>query len=151
MNSVSAQTVEFFYSALMGTGLGALFDFFRVIRFYVPQKRILTFVFDVLFWCFAIIILLAFVLTVSGGKMRWYVLVGTFCGGFVYVSAVSEIMFRVGVSLVFLTGKILRSLTNPIYLLFRWIWRSFLSFSRKASCKCEKGKVKERRVSRAEE
>ena len=89
VNSVSLQSLEFFYSALLGVALGALFDFFRVVRFFLPRRKLITAVSDAMFWFFAICALLAFVLTVSDGKMRWYVLVGTFCGGFVYVSALS--------------------------------------------------------------
>ncbi len=130
-NSVSLQTLEFFYSALLGVGLGALFDFFRIVRFCLPDKKLITMFFDVLFWLCAICALLVFVLTVSDGKMRWYVLVGTFCGGFVYVSALSEIIFRVGVSAVFMLKKLLWLATRPLYGFLRWMWRKMLLVGRK--------------------
>jgi len=144
-NLVSLQTLEFFYSALMGVCLGALFDLFRVLRFFSPGKRILTVVTDILFWNVAIIILFAFVLTVSNGRMRWYVLLGTFCGGFVYISAVSEIVFRVCVSVVFLIKKFLWMITHPVYLVLRWMWRGV-----KQSYRGRMKKIKERRESVAE-
>lgn len=129
----------------MGVCLGALFDLFRVLRFFSPGKRILTVVTDILFWNVAIIILFAFVLTVSNGRMRWYVLLGTFCGGFVYISAVSEIVFRVCVSVVFLIKKFLWMITHPVYLVLRWMWHGV-----KQSYRGRMKKIKERRESVAE-
>lgn len=125
-NSVTFQSLEFFYSALLGVGLGILFDVFRIMRFYMGKKKLITSLFDVLFWCLAVIALLAFVLTVSDGKMRWYVLFGTFCGGFVYVSALSEMVFRIGVSIVFIFKRFLQLITRPLYLLLRCVWRKIL-------------------------
>ena len=130
-NPVTLQSLEFFYSALLGAGLGAIFDIFRVIRFYANKKKTVTLISDVFFWSIAVIALLAFVLTVSGGKMRWYVLFGIFCGGFVYVSALSEIVFRIGVSLVFVFKKLLKLVTHPFYLLFRSMWRKLLVVGRR--------------------
>lgn len=145
-NPVSLQTLEFFYSALMGAGLGALFDLFRVVRFFVPGKKFFTVITDILFWNVAIIVLFAFVLTVSGGRMRWYVLLGTFCGGFIYISAASEIIFRVCVASVLLLKKLLWLITRPVYLAFRQVWRSL----KKSYAKSVK-KIRGRRASGAQE
>ena len=140
-NSVSLQTLEFFCSALLGAGLGMFYDLFRIMRFWLPDRKIITAVFDVLFWLCAICALLVFVLTVSNGKMRWYVLVGTFCGGFVYVSALSEIIFRAGVSVVSVLKKLFRFSTRPLYVFFRWMWRKTLFAGEKICCgrKSEEG------------
>ena len=143
-NSVSLQTLEFFYSGLLGIGLGVLFDFFRVVRFYLPVKRFIISAFDVLFWVVATFSLFAFILTISDGKMRWYVLVGVFCGGFVYVSAVSEIVFRVGVEVVFVLKKALWISTRPIYIFLGWMWKKILSVGRKTFRKKKGGELHEK-------
>ena len=152
-NSVTFQSLEFFYSALLGVGLGVLFDVFRIMRFYAVKKKIVTSLFDVLFWSLAVIALLAVVLTVSNGKMRWYVLFGIFCGGFVYVSALSEIMFRIGVSLVFVLKRLLQLITHPLYLLLRCTWRKILFAGRKVFRKgrTKKGELYAKRQEHKEE
>ena len=123
INSVSAQTAEFLFSALLGIYLGVLFDVIRTVRTYMPKRRWITAVFDAVFWLIAVISLLGFVMTVSGGKMRWYVLAGAFCGGFVYMAALSGIVYKVLVSVIAVMKKILRLATRPIYLLLGSIWR----------------------------
>ncbi|MBQ9984743.1 MAG: spore cortex biosynthesis protein YabQ [Oscillospiraceae bacterium] len=123
-NSVSAQTLELLSAALLGCGLGVLFDAVRVLRAYLPKTRILTAAADVLFWFVAVSALLAFILTVSGGRMRWYVLFGVFCGCFVYMSALSEIIYKVMLSSVKIIRKLLYVITRPIYWLLRFIWHT---------------------------
>lgn len=132
VNSVSAQTLEFLYSALLGIGLGVTFDIMKVIRYYIPKSRAMTAVFDTLFWCVAVVALLGFILTVSDGVMRWYVLVGAFCGGFVYIAAVSEIVFKMLMSLVCVLRKVFSMITRPLYLFLRWVWRCFKRTGRRA-------------------
>ncbi len=131
INSVSAQTLEFLYAGLLGVGLGVMFDVMRVLRSYIPRSRAITAVLDSLFWFAAIIALLAFTMTVSGGRMRWYVLLGAFSGGFVYVAALSEIIFKVMCAVLMALKRILSLLTRPIYLLLRSIWRTAKKSERK--------------------
>ena len=145
INSVSAQTVEFLFSALLGLCLGVLFDVIRTVRTYMPRKRWITAVFDVLFWLIAVISLLGFVMTVSGGKMRWYVLAGAFCGGFVYMAALSEIVYKILVSVIAVMRKILHLMTRPVYLLLGSIWRSAKKTERKAEARLRE-RVKKQRM-----
>ena len=132
VNSVSAQTAQFLYSAILGISLGVLFDITRLVRSYMPKKRVATALLDLLFWCVAIISLLAFILTVCEGKMRWYVLVGAFCGCFVYMAALSEIVYKVLFSLVAVVRKALFLIMRPVYLLLRCIWRGTKKAGRSA-------------------
>ncbi len=124
INSVSVQTLEFLYAGLLGVGLGVLFDVMRVLRSYIPKSHAITAALDSLFWFAAIIALLAFTMTVSGGRMRWYVLLGVFSGGFVYIAALSEIIYKVMRAVVVASRRILSLLTRPIYLILRGVWRT---------------------------
>ncbi len=145
INSVSAQTAEFLFSALLGIYLGVLFDVIRTVRAYMPRNRAVTAIFDVLFWLIAVISLLGFVMTVSGGKMRWYVLAGAFCGGFVYMAALSEIIYKIFVSAVAVSKKVLRLTTRPVYLLLGYIWRSAKKTERKTEARLREG-IRKRRM-----
>lgn len=114
-NAVSVQTLEFLYSALLGIAAGVFYDLLRVIRTYTSEKRWITGIFDAFFWIVASFSLFAFILTYSGGHMRWYILVGVFCGGFVYRTAASEIVFRLTKSTSDLLIKLLSLSTRPLY------------------------------------
>jgi len=73
-----------------------------------------------------------FVLCMCEGKMRWYILLGTFCGGFVYVSAFSELIFKILRSFIEILKKLLWLLTRPLYILLAALWRSGRSFGNSA-------------------
>lgn len=145
INSVSAQTIEFLFSALLGLYLGVLFDVIRTVRTYMPKKRWITAIFDALFWLVAVISLLGFVMTVSGGKMRWYVLAGAFSGGFVYMAALSEIVYKVLVCVIAAMKKVLHLITKPVYLLLGCIWRGAKKTEHKAEARLRE-RVKIRRM-----
>lgn len=113
----------------------------------MPRNRWVTALFDVLFWIIAVISLLAFVMTVSGGKMRWYVLAGAFCGGFVYMAALSEIVYKVLVCMIAAIKKMLHLITRPIYLLLECIWRGMKKTERKTEARLRAG-IRKRRIER---
>ncbi len=124
-NSVSAQTSELLLSAGFGVLLGVLFDVVKIAKYKTSKKALITVVFDILFWVTAIILFLAFVLLKLNGAMRWYILLGVFCGAFVYKASVSEMVFKIILSLCTLVFKVLGLITRPFYLFFRFLWRCF--------------------------
>jgi len=134
------------YSALFGISLGVLFDIIRIFRRSFSGKSIATALADLIFWCIAIISLLAFVLTVCDGKMRWYVLFGIGCGCFIYMAALSEIVYNVISCTAHLIRKLLYYATRPLYFLLRFIWRVF----RKSGVKAEQGIKNKIKVKRQE-
>ncbi len=113
--SVTGQTLEFLYSGALGIGLGIAYDIFRLFRVHLRAGKVLTGVFDVIYWLVAIAALLLFVLTVSGGRMRWYVLLGAFCGGFVYMCTISHLFFRALDIIIKLIVRLLHVAVKPIY------------------------------------
>ncbi len=115
--SVSGQTLEFIYSGVLGISLGVAYDIFRLFRVHLRAGKILTGVFDVIYWLIAVVALLMFVLTVSGGQMRWYVLLGTFGGGFVYMCTVSHLFFRASDIIIKIVIRLLNVAVKPIYFL----------------------------------
>ena len=116
---VSGQTAEFIYSALLGVFLGAVYDIFRLARVYLKSGKFMTGFLDVIYWMIAIAGLIGFVLTACGGQMHWYVLVGTFCGGFVYLSALSYLFFRSLDIIIKICVQFINLLVKPVYILAR--------------------------------
>ncbi len=114
-NPITVQSVEFLYSLLLGLALGVVYDFFRVTRSFLAHGKFTDALFDVLFWISAIISLLFFVLTVSGGIMRWYVLLGVFGGGFLYMASLSMIIFKSLRACILILKKLLGMMSQPIY------------------------------------
>ncbi len=136
--------IEFLYSALLGIGAGVFFDLLKVIRTYTSKKKWVTGLFDAVFWIVTAIALFAFILTVSGGKMRWYVLVGIFCGAFVYRAAASEIVFKVLKGTSDLLIRLLQISTKPLYLFLVWLRDFGRKAKRRACAKVAKRKQNKR-------
>lgn len=146
--SVSGQTMEFLYAALFGVALGVLYDIFAILRSYLPAKKMFAALFDVLFWIIAIVALLAFVMLVTGGRMRWYVLVGSFLGIFLYKSTISALFFRSIRIIISVCIKILHLSVRPLYLLSAWLyhiaqraWRGSCNMMRKKRAKSRTKKL----------
>ena len=113
--SISGQTVELLYSAALGAGLGGLYDALRLLRTYLKCGRLATALFDLLFWIIALGATVAFVMTVSGGVVRWYVLIGEFCGAFVYMCTFSRLIFRAMDIIIKFVIAALHFLAAPVY------------------------------------
>lgn len=113
--SVSGQTMEFIYSALLGVSLAAVYDVFRLVRVYLKAGKLVTGVMDVIFWLLSMAGLMGFVLTVCDGQMRWYILVGAFCGGFVYICTVSHLFFCSLNIIIKVCIHSLRFIAKPLY------------------------------------
>ena len=129
-NPITVQSAEFLYSLFLGVILGAFYDFFRVLRSFLPHRKLTDALLDILYWIIAIFSLLIFVLTVSGGIMRWYVLLGVFGGGFLYMASLSVIVFKSLRAAVLISKKLLGMMTYPLYFV---LCRSFRSAKKAAS------------------
>ncbi len=139
INSVSVQCLEFLYSAAFGVSLGFLYDVVRTFRSFVKNGKLGVGLFDTLYWILAIVLLFAFVLTYLSGKMRWYVLPGAFCGGFVYMSVLSETMFSILKTAVYIIRRMLHGISIPIFFLFRSVWRGMKKIGRWLFVRKKKG------------
>ena len=142
-NPITVQSTGFLYSLFLGVILGAVYDLFRVLRSFLPRRKVTDALLDVLYWIIAIISLLLFVLTVSGGIMRWYVLLGVFGGGFLYMASLSVIVFRSLRASVLILKKLLGMMTYPLYFVLS---RSFRA-AKKAAGNMER-KIRERKNKR---
>ena len=143
--SVSGQTMEFIYSALLGVGLAAVYDIFRLTRAYLKTGKLATGIMDVIFWMLSMAGLMGFVLTVCDGQMRWYILVGAFCGGFVYICTVSHLFFCSLNIIIKVCIHLLRLISKPLY----FFARKALGITRKIRISAKK-RAENRRAMRQE-
>ena len=116
---VSGQTLEFLNSALFGILLAVFYDILRVIHIYSGCGRAITTLLDIFFWLCAVCVLFGFILTVSEGQMRWYVLFGFFCGGFVYICTLSVLFIKTLRIIISVLIRSLSFLSEPLYFIAR--------------------------------
>ena len=91
---ISAQTAVFLYAAILGMGIGLLYDLFRSVRIAFKAKGVLTAVCDLLFCFISFLGLVYFMLTGAQGQLRGYILLGMAIGAALYFCALSDIVIR---------------------------------------------------------
>lgn len=114
---LAEQTLIFLQAAVLGIGIGILYDIFRIIRVVFHAGFIFTSLADILFSVFTVISVFLFIVITANGIVRFYIPLGLFLGLMLYFFSVSPVVMSVvrhclhflGRVFSFLTKKILRS------------------------------------------
>lgn len=136
LNYASRQLMEFLYSALFGVSCGMLYDISALLRGYLKEKKLFSALVDVLFCFVCVISLFAFLLLVTDGRMRWYVILAVGLGFFIYKNTISGLFFSLIRSIINLSIKALNFLASPLYKLKRCV----------KGCETENGKKKKKKT-----
>ncbi len=115
LNHASQQFIEFFYSALFGIACGMLYDISALIRLYLSGKKLACALVDLLFCATCIVALFAFLLLATDGILRWYVILATFLGFFIYKNTISGLFFSLIRSIIKISIRVLNLSVLPIY------------------------------------
>lgn len=140
INNVS-QIYSFFYSILLGMFFCCFYDFFRSIRFVKKTKVTIVILQDLLYFSCISIITFIFLLSVSNGEIRAYIIFGILIGFFLFYKTIS-IFFKKLLIFIF-NGyyKFFCAFNRRFYLLFDKIYITFATFS-KNCLKCFKKGLK---------
>ena len=116
-----SQLLGFLYSSALGCVYCAVYDIFRAVRAEVKCRPAAVFFQDIFFSAFCAVSCFCFLLSVTGGEMRAFVLAGAALGFFVFRFTASRLFF-----LVF--KKTVRAL-NFLYVRLCWLLRRFFAFA----------------------
>lgn len=115
MNDVLvSQVLIFFYSCLLGMGLGVLYDLFRIFRMMINPHYIGIFIQDVVYFIISGIITFLFVLGLNRGEARFYILAGEGLGWIGYHLTIGEIIYRSSEKIVLYFNKIISNFVDKI-------------------------------------
>lgn len=115
LNYASRQMIEFLYSALFGISCGMLYDISSLIRLYLKGKKIACALIDLLFCAICVVALFAFLLLVTEGRLRWYVMLAIGLGFFIYKNTISGLFFYLIRSIIKTGVRVLNLSVLPIY------------------------------------
>ncbi len=114
---------EMFLFGGLGFLLGLYYDAFRVARVMMHSGKRVIFLQDVFYCLSSALLFFLFTISVTGGRMRWYLFVGTFAGFFAYRLTVGRLVVKVArrviEAVVWLWSRFWRLALAP----FRWIFR----------------------------
>ena len=125
---VSNQGLQFIYSLLLGTGLGIIYEVFRILRIAFNFKNIAIFIQDLVYFFIISPIIFVFLLNTTYGKVRIYILVGTFLGFLLYYFTLGVFVRKISVLIIgfikLCLEKICRYIFTPIFKFIQFIFMS---------------------------
>ena len=95
MNSILISQISVFgYSCILGVGLGALYDLFRIFRMMINHRYIGIFIQDVIYFIIIGVVTFLLVLGMNKGEARFYILAGEGIGWIAYHLTIGELVYR---------------------------------------------------------
>lgn len=136
--SVSSQTMAFLFSCLLGAGLAAVYDVFRILRIALPQPASVIAAQDFLYFLFCAGSTFFYLMTTVSGQIRLFVLVGEGIGWVLYYFTIGEMVMKAAHKVIDVVYRILRFLLAPFVYLGRRIFRLLRRLQRKAESQAKK-------------
>ena len=123
LSGVAEQTQLFLYAFGFGFVLGIIYDIFRIVRLIFSGGRGAVFVADILYLAVCAVLTFSFVLTLSSGVLRGYILAGEILGWLVYYFSLGLLCVKVSNRVIRLGRRVLRGtfslLSRPIKFISR--------------------------------
>lgn len=93
--SVGGQSLTFLLSVVLGAGLGALYDLFRISRKAFALPAILIAIEDLLYFFLCAFATFCYMLGATDGRVRWFILLGELLGAVIYHFTLGELVMAV--------------------------------------------------------
>jgi len=95
-----SQEIIFLTSVLGGVLLGLLWDFYRLLRHYIPLGKVGTALGDIVYWIISLYVGLSIIINISWGNVRLFILIGFLIGALVYFYIFSSIILNLCITLI---------------------------------------------------
>lgn len=116
-----SQITGFIFSCVLGVVFCLLYDLFRAFRLVKAHKTIFVFLEDILYFSLASVITFLFLLSITNGEIRGYILFGIALGFFAANFAVSRFFLAVTTKLFCLFKRAFKGFSSSFYWLFEKI------------------------------
>lgn len=132
------------FAAALGAGflLGAVYDFFRVLRLSLSRGKVCTVIFDILYFLIFGCGTYTFALAANKGEIRWYIIFGELAGAAVWYLSFAPFSHKL--TNIFVNA--LRQLYSHILAPFRALKRSVISLLPKLDKKRKKTVKKSEKI-----
>ena len=115
---IKDQLLNFFYAIILGGFVCGYYDILYFLRTTFKFNKILVFLTDILFWCSLAVITFTFLLVVSNGELRLYILVGILTGFLILRKIFSSLFRKVLKRNAIVISKIFKTLSKWFYKIF---------------------------------
>ena len=114
----TSQAASFFYSIILGVIFALFYDFFRSYRIVKPQTSLSVFLEDILFFLLLSITTFLFLLSLTNGEIRGYVLIGILLGFMLFIFTLSKYYIIAMTAILKLIISVITLFSKGFYLLF---------------------------------
>ncbi len=135
---IAQQTSCFLQAILLGMVLGAFYDAFRFLRVMIKSPSAVILIEDALYFAVAAFISFSFMLQLTDGEIRIFVLIGEALGAVLYINTVGEILFRIYKSVARVIKKVLTRVLGLISIPLRKIFQFIRKIIKKTKEKFKK-------------
>lgn len=147
MNSAPySQEIVFFAALVGGFLLGVLWDFYRLLRHYIPISSIGTALGDILYWIISLVLGLNIIIKVSWGNIRFFILFAFLLGALLYFYLFSSIILKLCICLIdFVIHtiiKVYKIIIFPIKFLIKSLKNLLIPYKIKIDSKIQNSKRK---------
>ncbi len=126
MTPLDQQIISFVVTVGLGLIMGAIFDFYYVLRCFIKPKKVFIHIGDLFIWLFMILLVFAALIYTNWGEVRFYVFLGIALGTLVYYLIFSKYLKVIYKFLFNILLKILHILMGIILLPFKLFAKLFL-------------------------
>lgn len=123
-----SQEIIFLASVLGGILLGLLWDFYRLLRHYIPLGKLGTALGDLTYWIVSLYFGLNIIIKVSWGNIRLFTLIGFLLGAIVYFYIFSKIILNLCISLIDFVIQSIKKVYNIIVFPIKYFIKSLKKF-----------------------
>lgn len=110
----TGQMETFIITVITGAVLGALFDFYRILRGVFRPRWILSSLADLLYWLLSTVLVFIALLFGNWGEVRLYVFFGLLAGVFGYYKLLSRLTIRFLIGLIRFSVRVVRTVKLTI-------------------------------------
>ena len=136
---ITNQLIYFLKSILCGAVLGLIFDAFKILRLFIKHNVGSIFIEDVMFCIISSVITYGFMVDISYGQIRIFILVGELIGLILYKLSLSKLLITLIVNIVKLLKRILNFVFSitllPVYklilIVFKFIFKPVFKYLKK--------------------
>ncbi len=132
---MSQQAAVFLGALLLGVVLGCLYDFFRITRLAFVLPSLVVLVEDLLFFLFSSVILFSYLLRVSDGQVRVFILLGAVLGWAGYYFTLGRVVMAFSGAIIQFVKKVIGWVLRPV----RWLWGLITQFRARLAQKAAAG------------
>ncbi len=128
---ITEQLIFFVKSIFLGVFVGLFFDFFKILRLIKKHTNVLVLVEDILFFFVTAVLTYCFMVDVSFGQIRFFIILGQIIGFILYKICFSNVVVKFFVFVVLIIKNILGFIYKffifPVYdFVFKVIVSKFL-------------------------